>query len=583
MGAHTKVFRWQCCRCGGQNSCDVDARCALCHEHWKDGCCNVYEVNWPQRHPKSSPDEFMLSRHAPETESVTETDDGLIQQVPDSSEAASSSVTIELFGDSQEAIPVLHHLPTIQVEQRQGNSSQGGSSQHIDPGPWYTESETEPADLSHKSVQCRFCDAIFTGMFGVGDLGRHATWNRSHPIDTSISCRNCNKRVLRADSNVKHERNIHRLEISKPDERSPVTISAAEIAESRNERSFGLWPTDIDTPRADSGRMKRVLVDVEQEEQSVGGQVKTKVEKESANVAESIKTEKEHSREPITKLSVQTTVKTLETCTEVFRAPECLIDDDCESIASSYANSVSSTTSIASSATNLSLHSKYSPTQILEATRELITLLRDDQVLALLYKHAIVDTNIGPERLKRNLRRLFKNFAELLGEEAGDPLQFQASRLVSVKAKDVAQAIMDKYVKSDSAILDTEQTTRNKLENDIDDEYEAQPLNESMFNDLIIFREFLLHSAALLELRAKIRCFVLPELESQGPHLLSVVEDSASPDKRSISSFDDMPLFRKATEVISKRVTAALVVAGYLEPPLMSNFTRLRWQCVRPI
>lgn len=257
------------------------------------------------------------------------------------------------------------------------------------------------------------------------------------------------------------------------------------------------------------------------------------------------------------------------------------VDDDGDSIVTSYANSVFSITSLASSTTNSSLHSKYSPTQILEATRELIIVLRDDKMLTLLYEHAIADTNIGPERLKRNLGRLFKNFAELLKEEAGDTLQFQASRLVSLKAKDVAQAVMDRYVKSDNASLHKKQKAQDRPESDSDDELETQPLHENMFGDLVLFREFLLHSDALVELRAQIRSFVLPKSGLQKSNSFPDVQVSPGTDQHIASSSDHISSYPKAFGIIAKKITAALVIAGYLEPPLTPGLTRLRWKCVR--
>lgn len=38
------VFRWTCCKCGGDNSYDYDAGCSYCSDHWRNGCCAVYKV-----------------------------------------------------------------------------------------------------------------------------------------------------------------------------------------------------------------------------------------------------------------------------------------------------------------------------------------------------------------------------------------------------------------------------------------------------------------------------------------------------------------------------------------------------------
>jgi hypothetical protein len=45
----TKEYRWTCCGCGGDNSCAYDAGCSYCSNHWRQGCCHVYEVARPKR------------------------------------------------------------------------------------------------------------------------------------------------------------------------------------------------------------------------------------------------------------------------------------------------------------------------------------------------------------------------------------------------------------------------------------------------------------------------------------------------------------------------------------------------------
>jgi hypothetical protein len=38
------IFRWVCCVCRGDNSCKFDVGCNNCNNHWRQGCCYVYEV-----------------------------------------------------------------------------------------------------------------------------------------------------------------------------------------------------------------------------------------------------------------------------------------------------------------------------------------------------------------------------------------------------------------------------------------------------------------------------------------------------------------------------------------------------------
>jgi hypothetical protein len=161
------------------------------------------------------------------------------------------------------------------------------------------------------------------------------------------------------------------------------------------------------------------------------------------------------------------------------------------SMPSSYANSVLSTTSLASSATDLSKHTGYSPLQIARATKELIVILQDDSALAPLYKRAIVDTSIGPEKLERNLRRLFRTYADHLGKGAGDTLELLASQLVRAKARAVAQSIVQKHGTTMDTRTEKETIQPREQDQSSDEETEARPVDESVFEDLIVFREFL--------------------------------------------------------------------------------------------
>jgi hypothetical protein len=43
------VYRWQCCKCGGDNSYKTDQGCANCCNHWRSSCCYVYDANAQRR------------------------------------------------------------------------------------------------------------------------------------------------------------------------------------------------------------------------------------------------------------------------------------------------------------------------------------------------------------------------------------------------------------------------------------------------------------------------------------------------------------------------------------------------------
>ena len=105
--------------------------------------------------------------------------------------------------------------------------------------------------------------------------------------------------------------------------------------------------------------------------------------------------------------------------------------DDDVSVTSSDEGSVFSIVSLASSATDLSKGSGYSPVQIATATRELVSIFRDDEFLHPLYTNAINGV-IGPRKLVKAFRRMLSTFVDRLKDEAQDRLDFLAARLVAL-------------------------------------------------------------------------------------------------------------------------------------------------------
>jgi hypothetical protein len=262
-------------------------------------------------------------------------------------------------------------------------------------------------------------------------------------------------------------------------------------------------------------------------------------------------------------------------------------DSDNESNGSSYANSVMSVATLASTATDFSINSKYSAIQIAEATKELIVILRDDGILVPLYKRAVADVSIGPERLLRNLRRFFKTYAEHLGKEAGDTLEFLASRLVQIKARAVAQHVLEKYDTRAEASLRLGQT--EKHDESSDEDTETIPVDESVFGDLALFREFLVDSESFVTLRAQIASFILPrsarEEVMKAAEVFDRIDITSAHDKIEqvppISNTCGRPQpYTRALQILRQAINDTLVAVDYLEPPLKLGFTRLRWQCV---
>ncbi|KAE8835581.1 hypothetical protein HRS9122_07851 [Pyrenophora teres f. teres] len=293
--------------------------------------------------------------------------------------------------------------------------------------------------------------------------------------------------------------------------------------------------------------------------------------------------------------------------------------DTTTSAPSSYANSVASiftTESLTSSASYLSRDSGYSAVQVLTATKELLSIVLEDRVLLPIYQSAIKDPNIGPERLQRNLRRLFKVYANLLEEEATERLEYLASQLVLLKSGFLAHSIIEK-LRNGSAYPDTERHDNSSDDDgDGDDNKlsDVQTVNEDAFEDLAVFREFLVGSEAFKSLRANVQAFVTPK-----PPQIHLPDNSfrkeSDVDKTVIEQKLAKPPMRLATrltlekwlkdarnsvdmlfgetnisfivDVVLSLAIDALFLAtdeffitmGLLEPILKRNMTRLRWHC----
>jgi len=288
---------------------------------------------------------------------------------------------------------------------------------------------------------------------------------------------------------------------------------------------------------------------------------------------------------------------------------------------SSYANSVTSiftTKSLRSSASYLSRDSGYSEVQVLTATKELLSIVLEDHVLLPIYKSAIEDPYIGPERLQRNLRRLFKVFANLLEKESTERLEFLASQLVLWKSKFLAHSIVDKLRSGRAGIPDTrnhDNSSDDDDDGDGDRQSETRPVNEDAFEDLAVFREFLIGSDAFKTLRANVQAFVTPKL-LQIPLLDITIRKELDTDeiitkqklvkpsarlakdltwknwledarKGADLLFRETEMFIIATVGVNLAIDAfflttdhLLITMGLLEPTLKQNTTRFRWQCV---
>jgi hypothetical protein len=293
--------------------------------------------------------------------------------------------------------------------------------------------------------------------------------------------------------------------------------------------------------------------------------------------------------------------------------------NDSASGPSSYAASVASVfsvTSLASSASDISKGSGYSAVQIATATKVLLSIFYEDEALLSLYKRAIEAQNIGPERLERNLRRLFRSYAGLLEGEATERLEHLASRLVRAKSASLAKSIIEKLqiVPASTELSPSERN--NESSDEEDDGASSRPVNEDAFEDLVTFRQFLVESEAFKTFHNHLQAFVIPNL-APADRTEAVTKEALGCDEENIVQHDVLRLpaqsktmstwhewFRDVSQALSmscSEVFAFFLIAtgfhlnldtllstrdhllvnmGLLEPALDQNKTRLRWRCV---
>ncbi|CAN9272694.1 unnamed protein product [Alternaria alternata] len=292
--------------------------------------------------------------------------------------------------------------------------------------------------------------------------------------------------------------------------------------------------------------------------------------------------------------------------------------NDSASGPSSYAASVASifsVASLASSASAISKGSGYSKVQIATATKVLLSIFYEDEALLSLYKRAIEAQNIGPERLDRNLRRLFRAYAGLLEGEATERLEHLASRLVRAKSASLAKSVIEKLQIVRVSTESSPSERNNESSDEEDDGADSHPVNEDAFEDLVTFRQFLVESEAFKTFRNQLQAFVIPNL-AQADRTGTVTKDALGCDDEGTVKHDVLrppaqsktmstwhEWFRDVIQALSmscSEVFALFLIAtgfhlnldtflstrdhllvnmGLLEPALDQNKTRLRWRC----
>jgi hypothetical protein len=170
--------------------------------------------------------------------------------------------------------------------------------------------------------------------------------------------------------------------------------------------------------------------------------------------------------------------------------------------------SVFSMKSATTSATGISSVNGYSSSDIATASKELITMFQSNEIMLPLYKTALASPAIGPERLQRNLRRLFKAYSEHLKDEATDQMEYLSARLVAMESRRLAESIVAKF-RSDPAQLRAAE--HGEYSDSSDEEGDTRPVNEGTLADLSTFRRFLVESQAFQTLQAQLQAFVAPK------------------------------------------------------------------------
>jgi hypothetical protein len=170
--------------------------------------------------------------------------------------------------------------------------------------------------------------------------------------------------------------------------------------------------------------------------------------------------------------------------------------------------SVFSMKSATTSATGISSVNGYSSSDIATASKELITMFQSNEIMLPLYKTALASPAIGPERLQRNLRRLFKAYSEHLKDEATDQMEYLSARLVAMESRRLAESIVAKF-RSDPAQLRAAE--HGAYSDSSDEERDTRPVNEGTLADLSTFRRFLVESQAFQTLQAQLQAFVAPK------------------------------------------------------------------------
>lgn len=82
-------------------------------------------------------------------------------------------------------------------------------------------------------------------------------------------------------------------------------------------------------------------------------------------------------------------------------------------------------------------------TEVKRATDDLVSIFLEDRELKMLYKLAMEDERIDPERFQRNFKRLLKAFSQDLKVQVRESLDLKLANLVSSRAGLVSTGILE--------------------------------------------------------------------------------------------------------------------------------------------
>lgn len=389
------------------------------------------------------------------------------------------------------------------------------------------------------------CEQSFQGKYRKGNLNRHMRHKHRAPLSVYPCAEpHCGKTFARSDARLKHHRRHHPWLMSEPRPASSTT----PVGHGQDARDLES-PLDYTSPRLGaSGNDNRSVLD-------------NWLNLDPINTGSWGPTHRRYSESFERPPSIVS--EDAITLDEVHPQTDSHIADPVESINNEWENQ--SVRSIESSTTLVSILSGYTAVEMESATIELRRVLQEDLQLARLYRFAIGDASIGPERLQRNLGRLLKQMAQDLKVEAKKELERLTSRFVAVKARNIAHCI----------VLDLQVTRRPQQDierpEESESEQEDNTIDENRFEDLTVFRTFVVESGAFQIFRSRLEAFVHPK---------SLPRFEAKIEVEGIDANNWTSKSRLSLGWLGSICMSTISITGFVESQIPSHAVRLKWLCV---